>query len=154
MAQIVQLREGRRESNTDIAEHVASFIATLQGRLIVTKRIGHANGKKEDSAFPLRAPAVGRIATDSQQAFVTVKSITDWCKEFGVAPAAIREELDRAGYLMMQADGSSSSRIYIGQGSTVPSGQSRCYELNFNKLFHGKALALVPDTPPTKEAAQ
>ena len=145
MAQIVQMREGRRESNTDIAEHLASFIATLQGRLIVTKRIGHANGKKEDSAFPLRAPAVGRIATDSQQAFVTVKSISDWCKEFGVAPVAIREELDRAGYLMMQADGSSSSRIYIGQGSTVPSGQSRCYELNFNKLYYGKALSLITE---------
>ena len=144
MAQIVQMREGRRESNTDIAEHVAAFISTLSGRLIVTKRMGNSNTKKEDSAFPLRAPAVGRIATDSQQAFVTVKSISDWCKEFGVAPQAMREELDRAGYLMMQADGNSSSRIYIGQGSTVPSGQARCYELNFNKLYYGKALALVP----------
>ena len=142
--QVKQLREGRRETNTDIAEHLAAFIATLQGRLIVTKRMGNANANKEDSAFPLRASAVGRIATESQKAFVTVKSISDWCKEFGVAPAAIRDELDRAGYLMLQADGSSSSRMYIGQGSTVPSGQARCYELNFNKLYFGKALALVP----------
>ena len=142
--QVKQLREGRRETNTDIAEHLAAFIATLQGRLIVTKRMGNANANKEDRAFPLRAPAVGRIATESQKAFVTVKSISDWCKEFGVAPAAIRDELDRAGYLMVQADGSSSSRMYIGQGSTVPSGQARCYELNFNKLYFGKALALVP----------
>jgi hypothetical protein len=142
--QVKQLREGRREINTDIAEHLAAFIATLQGRLIVTKRMGNANANKEDTAFPLRAPAVGRIATESQKAFVTVKSISDWCKEFGVAPAAIRDELDRAGYLMVQADGSSSSRMYIGQGSTVPSGQARCYELNFNKLYFGKALALVP----------
>ena len=142
--QVKQLREGRRETNTDIAEHLAAFIATLQGRLIVTKRMGNANANKEDTAFPLRAPAVGRIATESQKAFVTVKSISDWCKEFGVAPAAIRDELDRAGYLMVQADGSSSSRMYIGQGSTVPSGQARCYELNFNKLYFGKALALVP----------
>ena len=143
--QVKQLREGRRETNTDVAEHLAAFIATLQGRLIVTKRLGNANANKEDTAFPLRAPAVGRIATDSEKAFVTVKSIADWCKEFGVAPAAIRDELDRAGYLMMQADGSSSSRIYIGQGSTVPSGQSRCYELNFNKLYFGTALSLVPE---------
>ena len=145
LAAVKQMRESRKETNTDIAEHLAAYIATLQGRLIVTKRLGNANAKKEDSAFILRAPAVGRICTDDQKAFVTIKSVSEWCKEFGVAPGAMREELDRAGYLVYQADGTFNPRMYIGQGSTIPSGLARCYELNFNKLYYGKALSLVPN---------
>jgi hypothetical protein len=147
---VKSLRESRKEINTDIGEHLAAFIATLQGRLIVTKRLGNANAKKEDSAFMLRAPAVGRICTDDQKAFVTIKSVSEWCKEFGVAPSAMREELDRAGYLVYQADGTFNPRLYIGQGSTIPSGLARCYEINFNKLYYGKALALVPTTTPAE----
>ena len=153
LAAVKQMRESRKETNTDISEHLAAYIATLQGRLIVTKRLGNANAKKEDSAFMLRAPAVGRICTDDQKAFVTIKSVSEWCKEFGVAPGAMREELDRAGYLVYQADGTFNPRMYIGQGSTIPSGLARCYELNFNKLYYGKALALVPNAP-AKEATK
>jgi hypothetical protein len=152
LSAVKAMRESRRETNTDIGEHLAAYIATLQGRLIVTKRLGNANAKKEDSAFMLRAPAVGRVCTDDQKAFVTIKSVSEWCKEFGVAPGAMREELDRAGYLVYQADGTFNPRMYIGQGSTVPSGMSRCYELNFNKLYYGKALALVPNEQATEAA--
>jgi hypothetical protein len=152
LSAVKSLRESRKEINTDISEHLAAYIATLQGRLIVTKRLGNANAKKEDSAFMLRAPAVGRICTDDQKAFITIKSVSEWCKEFGVAPSAMREELDRAGYLIYQADGTFNPRMYIGQGSTVPSGMSRCYELNFNKLYYGKALALVPNDKPAEAA--
>ena len=152
LSAVKAMRESRRETNTDIGEHLAAYIATLQGRLIVTKRLGNANAKKEDSAFMLRAPAVGRICTDDQKAFVTIKSVSEWCKEFGVAPGAMREELDRAGYLVYQADGTFNPRLYIGQGSTIPSGLSRCYELNFNKLYYGKALALVPNDKPAEAA--
>jgi hypothetical protein len=144
LSAVKAMRESRRETNTDISEHLAAFIATLQGRLIVTKRLGNANTKKEDSAFMLRAPAVGRICTDDQKAYITIKSVSEWCKEFGVTPGAMREELDRGGYLVYQADGKPNKAMYIGQGSTIPSGLSRCYELNFNKLYYGKALALVP----------
>jgi len=150
LSAVKSMRESRRETNTDISEHLAAFIASLQGRLIVTKRLGNANTKKEDSAFMLRAPAVGRICTDDQKAFITIKSVSEWCKEFGVAPGAMREELDRGGYLVYQADGKPNKAMYIGQGSTIPSGLSRCYELNFNKLYYGKALALVPNNTPAE----
>ena len=60
-----------------------------------------------------------------------------------LAPAALREELDRSGYLIHQADGSFNPRISLGAGTTVPSGQARCYELKYEKFFDGKALALV-----------
>ena len=55
----------------------------------------------------------------------------------------MKEELDRSGYMIYTADGQPSQKIYIGSGTTVPSGQARCYEFKYHKLFDGKALALV-----------
>ena len=136
MNQVKSMRSNRRETNTDIAEQLASFIATLQGRLIVTKRLGTSK-LKEDSSMMLRAPAVGRVCTDDKRAFFTVKAVADWCKETGVAPAAMREELGRAGYLVARSDGLNSTKMYIGVGSTVPSGQTRCYEVKYTKLMDG-----------------
>lgn len=134
--QVVKMRESRKESNTDIGEHIAQLIATLPGRLIITKHFGDARNKTKE--FPmenLRAPAVGRVATEDKKVYITVKAVNDWCKEHGVAPASMKDELDKGGYLVIASDGSPSHRIYLGSGSTVPSGQARCYELNYDKLF-------------------
>jgi hypothetical protein len=144
LAQIVKMRESRRETNVDISEHLATFISTLPGRLIITKHFGDSRAKnKEIPLEHLRGPAVGRVCTDDKKVYVTVKAVSDWCKDHGVAPAALKDEMDKAGYLVLAADGSVSQKITLGAGSTVPSGQSRCYELKYRKLFDGKALALV-----------
>jgi hypothetical protein len=142
--QVKVMRESRKEVNTDIKEHLAAFIATLHGRLIITKRLGSANTHKEESQTPLRNSPAGRLCTDDKKAFITVKAVSDWCKEFSVAPAAMRDELDRAGYLVFQANGEPNRRMYIGQGSTVPTGLTRCYELKYHKLMYGVSLAEVP----------
>jgi len=139
------LREGRKETNADISEHLAAFIGTLQGRLIVTKRLGHGNTRKEDPAVMLRGPAIGRVCTEDERAFISRSAIGDWCQENGVAPKAMRSELDRAGYLVFQADGAHSLRLHLGQGSTVPSGQTRCYELKYNKLMTGGSISVVEE---------
>jgi hypothetical protein len=144
MNQVLTMRENRKENNTDISEQVAAFIATLPGRLIITKHFGDSRAKVKEAPMEfLRGPAVGRVCTEDKKVYVTVKAIADWCKEHGVAPAAIREELDKSGYLIHQADGSYNPRITLGSGTTVPSGQARCYELKYSKFFDGKALALV-----------
>ena len=62
--------------------------------------------------------------------------------------------MDRANYLVYDAEGNPSHRIYIGAGTTVPSGQSRCYEIKYHKLFDGKALALVPTDDGVKTEVQ
>jgi hypothetical protein len=141
---VVTMRDSRKESNTDISEHLAQYIAGLPGRLIITKHFGDGRTKlKEMPMEPLRAPAVGRVCTEDKKVFITVKSANDWCKEHGIAPGALREEMDRGGYLIYAADGSPTQRLYIGSGTTVPSAAARCYEINYRKLFDGKALTLV-----------
>ena len=144
--QVVLMRESRKEINIDIKEHLAAFISTLHGRLIVTRRLGHANSNKEDSSMMLRSAPAGRLCTEEKKAFLTCKSVTDWCKENGVAPKSVKEELDKAGYLVYDGQGECQRKMYIGQGSTVPSGQTRCYEIKYHKLMDGLDLAAVPDT--------
>ena len=139
------LRENRKETNADIGEHLAAFISTLQGRLIVTKRLGHGSSRKEDPAVMLRGPAVGRVCTEDERAFISHSAMVDWCQENGVAHKAMRSELDRAGYLVFQADGASSLRMVLGKGSTVPSGQTRCYEVKYQKLMMGSSLSITED---------
>ena len=143
--QVLTMRENRKENNADISEHLAAFISTLQGRLIVTKRLGHGNTRKEDPAVMLRGPAIGRVCTEDERAFISRSAMGGWCQENGVAPKAMRTELDRAGYLVFQADGAHSLRLHLGQGSTVPSGQTRCYELKYNKLMASGNISVVEE---------
>ena len=91
----------------------------------------------------LRGPAIGRVCTEDKKVFVTYKAVAAWCKDNGVTAAAMKDELDRSGYMVYTADGQPSQKIYIGSGTTVPSGQARCYEFKYRKLFDGKALAIV-----------
>lgn len=152
---VVKMRENRKETNTDISEHVAQFIATLPGRLIITKHFADGRAKlKEQPMEIMRGPAIGRVCTEDKKVYITVKAITDWCKDNGVTPAAMREELDRDGYLIHQADGTINPRIYLGSGTTVPSGQARCYEIKYHKLFDGKALSLVKSGDGVKTETQ
>lgn len=142
--EVFKMRDSRRENNMDISEHLAAFISTLPGRLIITKHFYDGRAKtKEHPMELLRGPAVGRVCTEDKKVFVTIKAVNDWCKDNGVATTALRDEMDRAGYLVYQADGTFNPRITLGSGTTVPSGQSRCYELKYLKFFDGKALSLV-----------
>ena len=142
--QVLSMRESRRESNIDIEEHLASFIATLPGYLIITKHFYDGRAKmKEKPLQDLRGPAVGRVCTEDKKVYITVKAVSDWCKNNNVKLSDMRDELDRGGYLVLRSDGESSPKITLGSGSTIPSGQPRCYEIKYHKLFDGKSLALV-----------
>lgn len=144
MDHVLHMRDSRRETNMDTSEMLAQFIGTLPGRLIITKHFGDGRtGHKEHPMEPLRDAAVGRVCTEDKRVYLTVKAVNDWCKENGMAPTEMREELDRAGYLLYAQDGSPSARLYIGSGSTVPSGAARCYEIKYHKLFDGKSISLV-----------
>ena len=140
LTEVERMRESRKEINTDIGEHIAQFISTLPGRLIITKHFNDARAKTKETPMEiLRAPAVGRVCIVDKKVYVTAKTVNDWCKDHGVAPTTMKDELDKGGYLIYAADGAPSSKCYIGSGSTVPSGQARCYEFKYGKLFGDSA---------------
>ncbi|MDA9020236.1 DUF927 domain-containing protein [Flavimaricola sp.] len=142
--EVLAMRESRRENNMNTGEMLAQFIASLHGRLIITKHFGDGrSGRKELPMEPLRAAAVGRVCTEDKKVYITHKAVSDWCKENGIAQSELRAEMDRTGYLIMNPDGKPGHKVRIGSGTTVPSGPSTCYEINYRKLFDGNALTLV-----------
>lgn len=145
MNHILKLRESRKYHNTDISEYVAQYIASLPGRLIVTKKYSDARtGVLEAPIERLIAPAVGRVAIEDKRIFITVKSVNDWALDHHVTPVAMREELETRGYLILQGDKQISARIYLAKGTTLPSTQTRCYELNYDLVFgHVPAMQVV-----------
>lgn len=144
LAEVKRMRESRKETNIDVSEYLASFIATLPGRLIVTKHFGDARtGYKEHPMEQLRAAPVGRVCTEDKKVFVTVKAVTDWCKENGVTASQLREGMHRNQYLVLNSDGKPSRKIRIGAGTTIISSPATCFEFNYHKLFDGTALNIV-----------
>ena len=141
---VESMRESRRENNTDTSEHLAEFISTLPGRLIVTRKLGDARTKTvEHPIEQLRAPAVGRICTEDKKAYITSRCLAEFCKDAGVAPGTLKEEMDRVGLMVRTTGKEPSIRFSLGAGTTTPSSQTRCYELSYQKLFGGTALTLV-----------
>lgn len=150
----LSLRENRKVNRIDASEQLASFISSLQGRMIVTKNI--KDGRSEASEQPieaLRHNAVGRIAVESRKMYLHCKAVADWCKEHNVQPSALRKKMDEIGLLIYSDKNEPSHVMRIGAGSTVASTPARCYELNYNLLLGtGSSLHLVnAAATPVKE---
>jgi len=146
LSQIVRMRASRAESNIDTNEQIGRFVASLPGRLIVTRRFSSGRGRtaqKEVPLEPLRGAAVGRVCTEDKIVYVATQAVADWCKDIRITVSSFREALDKAGYLIADGDGNIALRRYLGAGTTVPSGQVSCYEFSYNKLFSQDGLSIT-----------
>lgn len=144
LGQVINMRENRRENNVNLSEHVARFISTLPGRLIITRGSGAPNTKNAEAPMEqLRGPAAGRICTDDRTAVISVQALAEYCKDYNLTPSALRDEMDRSGLLLRGADGKPGRIVALGAGTTLPSIRTRCYDLNYSMLFGGAGLKLV-----------
>lgn len=144
MSQVLNMRESRRENNVDISEHVARFIATLTGRLIITKTRGDLRkGNQQHPLEQLRGPALGRICTDDRTAIIAAQAIAEYCKENSLAPSAMRDEMDRSGLMLRGPNGELGRTAALAAGTTMPGVKARCFDLNYDKLFGGAGLRIV-----------
>ena len=144
--QIMKQRENRKLSQTEIGEHLASFIATLPGRLIITKNMGDGRKDRQVPLEPLRSEHVGRVAIEDKRVYINVKAVKDWCTEHGVKHNEFIKELDEGGYIRPTPDNKTSTKVYLGAGTTVASGQSRCYEIHYHKMFGSNAPLHLVET--------
>jgi hypothetical protein len=135
---VVDMRDSRKASNMDMGEHIAQYIASLQGRLIITKRYGDGRAKVAEMPLePIRGDAVGRIATDDKVVLLTAASLAEYCKSNSLTQSAMKEEMARTGLLL------GSKKTRIASGSTVPSAPATCYQLDYDMLYGAGHLQLV-----------
>ena len=146
LREMVKLRDSRSSMRTSADDVVARFVASLHGRMIVTKHLG--DGRRhviEPLVEQLKFEPVGRCAIEDGKAFVSTSYVNTWCKENDVPVALLKNRMDETGLIKLQADGQPSKVMRISSGTPVPSATTRVYELNFNALYgSGAALSIVP----------
>jgi hypothetical protein len=152
---VADMRAGRAETNLDMKEYVAQFISSLPGRLIVTKLL-KPSGYREVPLEIMRGPAVGRVCIEDKKVYVVATAMRDWCATNGINQKELRDEMISSGLLVPQPGGGFTKGLYIGAGSTVLSSQTQCVELDYDKLFDGRMLAVVKneDTTEVKSGGQ
>jgi len=136
---VLSMRENRRNTNIDVGEHVAAYIASLRGRLIITQRMGDGRAKKQVEAplEPIRDTVVGRIAMTDKEAYVTVSSMREYCKEAGLSLSELRGEMERTGLLR------SDKTMRLTNGTTEISEPCRCVGLDYDRLLGTTPLKVV-----------
>lgn len=136
MAHIKSLRAARVEKQYSGEELISKYISSLQGGIIVTKHAG-SRGAQEVPLETLRHEPVARIATLDKKVYVSVRSIAEWGKQNGAEATAFRNLLDKHGYVKhaMGRDVSGAFNFRLGGGTSIPTGASRCLELDYSKVF-------------------
>jgi hypothetical protein len=148
---VVSMRDSRKENNISTAEHLSKMISSLNGRLIVTKHVN--DGRSSVQEMPLaqiRGPVVGRVCTEDKVVYLASAAITEYCKDNGIQPSAIREEMDRANLLVPFPNGKLHHTVRLGAGTTEASTVCRAYQLNYDLLYYGKSLKLAVNNQQTK----
>jgi hypothetical protein len=154
LSHVAALRETRVHMKVDPSAFVAQMVASLQGRVLITKYFGDGRTNHEVPIAQLRSAPVARIATEDKRVFVSSKYVADWCREHDVPPKIITNELERTGHLLKTVDGKPSTMRRLGSGTTEASTPTRCYELDYNLLYGTglPTLRVVPTEQPVAEA--
>lgn len=138
---IKTLRAARAAVSMTDEEYISQFLSWLQGRMLVTKSIPNIRSGESYELpleLPKNGPAMARLAVGDRRLIVSVKGLSEWCKEFGGASAnTVRDWMDKHGYVLhvqgREANGAFGFRL--GQGTHVPTGVARCLELNYSKVY-------------------
>lgn len=153
MDQIIKLRGTRIASRYTDEEYVGQFLSWLHGKVLITKHIASArNGDTYE--LPIESPRneapLARLALTDKRFIVSAKALNDWCKECGdVSSADLREWMDKHDYILhiKGRELSGAWNFRLGQGTHVTTGLTRCYELDYSKMYgrtnEGGALASV-----------
>lgn len=105
-----------------------SMITSMTNRIILTtgERDGRV-GQALDIVQMNQEPA-GRVVRDSGTFYLSVPAIKQWCVEHHAQYKVIKAFIMEMGYLKGE------KKYYIGRGTTKPTGQIYCLELDWNKM--------------------
>lgn len=140
-------RSSQRYSEDDL---IAQYLSSLHGHIIVTKQVRDLRYQAPE--VPLEVPRfdpLARQAVEEKKFYITAKSMKDWCKEHEVQPSVLRDSMDKQGYIMHVAgrDSSGGFNHRLGSGTNLTTGMSRCYELDYAKVYGSEAVAATNVTP-------
>jgi Domain of unknown function (DUF927) len=133
-ANLLNLRLG---INTGSWENdISDFIASLNGRTIVTKIFREGRGRRisvEQSMAPISPNVipVARRAIDDSRFFVVESYLREWCKARKLLFKQMVEEMVARGYLKHKNGTVATPRINIGNGTDVSRSRATCLEFEY-----------------------
>jgi len=123
---------------------ISKYLTTIHSGLIVTKKLG---GRGAMTTYlpgygPPRGEVLGRVIAEGTHAgvYLPVGPLRKWCSENDMPFQNVKDELLSSGLLK-----NTDTRIYLGKGTAVPSGQTRCWHIDYN-LANGALSSVSTDS--------
>lgn len=134
IARIQSMRSGRATTAKTPDDYLSEFLASIHGKIVITKR--YRQSRTITPEMPLepqcRGTPIARQAVEDKKLFVSVAAFNTWCRENGISPSWLRDELVRRGNIVRRAgDVDIERRECLGKGTTLPLNQTRVYELDY-----------------------
>jgi hypothetical protein len=135
----------QRRDIHDWEENISRFIASLHGRLLITKRYSAGNGnrvKETPMAQPSGTTAIaGRLATDNKELWVAASYLREWCDANGVPYQTMVKEMVARSYVLPAPGKAGRDKAvvhqYLTAGTTLPSARSMAMQINYAKVEEG-----------------
>ena len=129
------LRVNRSSNLSTVEDYLGEFLTALHGRTVVTETMGDARSKQriEIDTKEVREP-VARLAHQDRKFFVMNKYFNDWCSKHNIHAKWLKDELDKRG-LLLRTQGDVETKISLFKGTTLPSTQQRCLQLDYDMLM-------------------
>lgn len=107
---------------------VHTMITSMSNRTIATSTEMHANGSRME--VRLTEAPMGRVILDKGLGYYDINQIRTWCANKFVNMHSMRKWLEDHGHMV-----DSNARFTLGRGTTMITGQSRCWAINYFKLM-------------------
>lgn len=131
----LNLRTRRHEHAATPEEYISFFLGSLQGRTIITKKLGDGRAAAETPLEPLRQAPVARMAIDDKRFIVSRKAFTDWCAEHRLQVSTLIDEMDKRA-MIRYWEGQQCRKERLGRGTNIPSVPTHCYELVYESVIN------------------
>lgn len=129
-----------RIADVDWDTKISDFLASLNGKTLVTKHFPHTIGGRRVSELPLiplpaNAVVEARKALEDKEFYVTASYLKHWCDENAIKKKSMLNEMLERKFL----DGTQKTmsvdihRISLGAGTTMTRPRALCYRINFDR---------------------
>lgn len=124
----------------DWESDISDLVASLNGRMILTKHFREGRGRRHDIEMPfVQIPPsvvpVARRATEDHRFFVTESYVKEWCSARKITPKQMVDEMAGRGYIKVNPDGTPLiQRINIGSGTDITRPRTAVLEFVYQEV--------------------
>ena len=124
------IRRNKRNVHDRTASPIDSFhsMLTAFAQQTITTAV-EMDGREGRVEVRMPYEPVARIISGDGVAYLSIPAIREWCAKRHVGFNTLRQAIEEAGYMINH-----DTRYYLGKGTTVATGQSRCWKVDWRAI--------------------